>query len=76
MVKLTVLYNLPPGMDHEEFVRYRYITEVWWEDMAALEKAFYAPEVQAELAEQGKTFTDRLFLVSEKKITTEVRQSI
>ena len=23
MVKLTVLYNLPPGADHEEFLRWR-----------------------------------------------------
>lgn len=23
MVKLTVLYNLPPGADHEEFIRWR-----------------------------------------------------
>jgi len=23
MVKLTVMYNLPPGADHEEFVRWR-----------------------------------------------------
>jgi hypothetical protein len=23
MVKLTVMYNLPPGTDHEEFIRWR-----------------------------------------------------
>lgn len=23
MVKLTVMYNLPPGADHEEFIRWR-----------------------------------------------------
>ena len=23
MIKLTVLYNLPPGADHEEFVKWR-----------------------------------------------------
>jgi hypothetical protein len=23
MIKLTVLYNLPPGADHEEFIRWR-----------------------------------------------------
>jgi len=23
MIKLTVMYNLPPGADHEEFVRWR-----------------------------------------------------
>lgn len=26
MIKLTVLYNLPPGADHEEFVRWRTTT--------------------------------------------------
>jgi hypothetical protein len=23
MIKLTVLYNLPPGADHEEFLKWR-----------------------------------------------------
>ena len=26
MIKLTVLYNLPPGADHEEFIRWRTTT--------------------------------------------------
>lgn len=26
MVKLTVLYNLPPGADHEEFIKWRTTT--------------------------------------------------
>ncbi len=26
MIKLTVLYNLPPGADHEEFLRWRTTT--------------------------------------------------
>ena len=26
MIKLTVLYNLPPGADHEEFVKWRTTT--------------------------------------------------
>jgi uncharacterized protein (TIGR02118 family) len=26
MIKLTVLYNLPPGADHEEFMRWRTTT--------------------------------------------------
>jgi len=105
VVKLTVLYNLPPDMDAEEYVawrttthqeenasmpgvvktdfciavdepdgtlpRYRYITEVWWETMAELEKAFYDPEVQAQLKEDGERFTDRLFLVSEEIVRTD-----
>jgi hypothetical protein len=104
MVKLTVLYNLPPDMDPEEFVRwrttthqeenasmpgviktdfyiavdepdgapprYRYITEAWWETMEELETAFYDAEVQAQLAKDGETFTDRLFLVSEEIVST------
>lgn len=107
MVKLTVLYNLPPDMDAEEFVRwrttthqeenagmpgviktdfciavdepdgtpprYRYITEAWWETMDELETAFYNPEVQAQLAKDGETFTDRLFLVSEEIVSTDQR---
>jgi hypothetical protein len=105
MVKLTVLYNLPPDMDAKEFVRwrttthqqenagmpgviktdfyiaannpdgspprYRYITEVWWETMKELNASFYDPQVQAELAEDGKIYTDRLFLVSEEIVTTD-----
>ena len=108
MVKLTVLYNLPPDMDAEEFVewrttthqaenaampgviktdfyiaadepdgtppRYRYITEVWWETMEDLEEAFYDPEVQADLQEDGEQYTDRLFLVSEEVVTTDKRE--
>jgi hypothetical protein len=26
MIKLTVMYNLPPGADHEEFIRWRTTT--------------------------------------------------
>jgi len=33
MVKLTVMYNLPPGADHEEFIRWR-TTEHQAENMA------------------------------------------
>jgi hypothetical protein len=33
MVKLTVMYNLPPGADHEEFMRWR-TTEHQEENMA------------------------------------------
>jgi hypothetical protein len=33
MIKLTVLYNLPPGADHEEFMRWR-TTEHQEENMA------------------------------------------
>ena len=50
--------------------RYRYITEAWWETREDLEIAFYDPEVQAQLAEDGKRFTDRLFLVSEEIVAT------
>jgi hypothetical protein len=107
LFKLTVLYNLPPDMDAEEFVRwrttthqeenasmpgviktdfciavdepdgtpprYRYITEAWWETREDLELAFYNPEMQAQLAEDGKRFTDRLFLVSEEIVSTDMR---
>jgi uncharacterized protein (TIGR02118 family) len=106
LFKLTVLYNLPPDMNAEEFVRwrttthqeenasmpgvlktdfyiavdepdgtpprYRYITEAWWETQEDLESAFYDPEVQAQLAEDGKRFTDRLFLISEEIVATEM----
>jgi uncharacterized protein (TIGR02118 family) len=105
MVKLTVLYNLPPDMDAAEFVRwrttthqeenagmpgviktdfyiavdepdgtpprYRYVTEVWWETMEELKFAFYDPEVQAQLAKDGETFTDRLFLISAECVATD-----
>jgi hypothetical protein len=104
LFKLTVLYNLPPDMDAEEFVRwrttthqeenasmpgviktdfyiaedepdgtpprYQYITEVWWHTREDLEIGFYDPEVQAQLAEDGKRYTDRLFLVSEEIAAT------
>ncbi len=43
MVKLTVMYNLPPGADHEEFVRWR-TTEHQEENMAIpgiIESDFY-----------------------------------
>ncbi len=107
MVKLTVLYNLPPDRDAAEFVRwrttthqqenagmpgviktdfyiavdepdgtpprYRYITEVWWETMEELNFAFYNPEVQAQLAKDGETFTDRLFLISAECVSTDER---
>ncbi len=33
MIKLTVMYNLPPGADHEEFIRWR-TTEHQAENMA------------------------------------------
>ena len=33
MIKLTVLYNLPPGADHDEFIRWR-TTEHQEENMA------------------------------------------
>lgn len=33
MIKLTVMYNLPPGADHEEFMRWR-TTEHQEENMA------------------------------------------
>ena len=33
MVKLTVLYNLPPGADHDEFIRWR-TTEHQQENMS------------------------------------------
>jgi hypothetical protein len=105
MFKLTVLYNLPPEMDPDEFFRwrttthqeenagmpgvvktdfyvavdepdgtpprYRYITEAWWETREALEASFYAPDVQAQLAKDGETYTDRIFIVSEEIISTD-----
>ena len=105
MFKLTVMYNLPEGMDAEEFVRwrttthqeenagmpgviktdfyiavdepdgtlprFRYITEVWWKTREELEVAYYAPEVQAQLAKDSETYTDRLFLVSEEIISSD-----
>jgi len=51
--------------------RYRYITEAWWETMEELEAAFFAPDVQAQLAKDGERFTDRLFLISEEVVTTQ-----
>lgn len=44
MIKLTVLYNLPPGADHEEFIRWR-TTEHQAENMAIpgiIKSDFYA----------------------------------
>jgi hypothetical protein len=40
--------------------------------MEELETAYYDPEVQAQLAEDGKRYTDRLFLISEEIISTEM----
>lgn len=50
--------------------RYRYITEAYFEDMAALHQAFFSPEAQAGLQENLKRISDPLFLVSEEVITT------
>jgi hypothetical protein len=44
MVKLTVMYNLPPGANHEEFIRWR-TTEHQEENMAIpgiIKSDFYA----------------------------------
>jgi hypothetical protein len=104
MFKLTVLYNLPPTMDADEFVRwrttdhqeenagmpgviktdfyiavdnpdgtpprYRYITEAWWKTRAELEASFYDVKVQDQLAKDGETYTDRIFLISEEIVST------
>lgn len=44
MIKLTVIYNLPPGADHEEFLRWR-TTEHQAENMSipgVIKSDFYA----------------------------------
>jgi len=41
--------------------------------MKELNASFYDPQVQAQLAEDGKIYTDRLFLVSEEIVTTDTR---
>jgi hypothetical protein len=103
MVKLTVMYTLPPEADHEEFLKwrttvhqqenmgipgviksdfyvvreawnnprcpYRYMTEVYWPDMAAFESAFYDPEYQKSLAESLKKISEPVFLISEELLS-------
>lgn len=103
MVKLTVMYNLPEGADHEEFIKwrigehqkenmeipgvlksdfyvieeswrqdrppYRYMTEVYWPDMASFRKAFFDPGYQEELAKSLEKISDPLFLISEEVLS-------
>jgi len=105
MVKLTVMYNLPEGADHEEFIKwrtgkhqkenmeipgvirsdfyvieeswkrerppYRYMTEVYWPDMASFRSAFFDPEYQKELAKSLERISDPLFLISEEVLSEE-----
>lgn len=107
MVKVTVLYNLPPGTDEEEFLRwrttthhtaniarpgvirsdfykvvgtaavgperpatdtapYRFITESYYESLAAFRAAWESPAEQARLVPAVAKIADALFLVSEE----------
>lgn len=105
-IRLTVLYNLPPGSDENAFlewrltdhqqsnasmegvirtdfaridgrfpgelpVPYRFMTTADWHDRESFERAFYAPQMQADLRENLKKIADPLFLISEILTETE-----
>ena len=83
MIKLTVLYNLPPGAksDFYEIKRawrmdetpFRYMTEAYFPDMETFEKAFFDADYQAGLAESLERIADPLFLFSEEVISESSR---
>ena len=50
----------------EDDLPYRYMTEVYFPDMATFRKSFFDPDYQARLAESLKRTVDPLFLVSEE----------
>ena len=108
MIKLTVLYNLPPAPDHEEILKwrtgphqqsnvqmpgllktdfyaifgsrqgpppYRYITELYFPDQEAFEKAFYDEDFQARLDKSLERVADPVFLVSREVLTEELEGS-
>lgn len=72
MVKLTVIYNLPPGADHEAFLRWR-TTEHQAENMSTLQSTFFDPEYQKKLAESLKLIAEPLFLISEEMLSEVAR---
>ena len=106
MVKLTVMYNLPPDADHAEFIRWRttehqaanmtmpgliksdfyvikegwpgkkapysYLTEAYFPDMDAFQKAFFESGFQARLTESLNRIADPIFLISEEVISETV----
>jgi hypothetical protein len=116
VIKVTVLYNLPPGTDEAAFLRwrttehhaaniarpgvsradfyrvlgqpavgpvrpatdaapYRFVTESYWDDLAAFEASWYDPEEQARLVPAVAKISDALFLVSEELQTYLADQS-
>ena len=85
MIKLTVMYNLPPGADHEEFIRWR-TTEHQAENMSIpgiIKSDFYVVKEAWNLEElpyryiteayfpDMKTFQDSFFDPEYQKKLTE-----
>jgi hypothetical protein len=108
MIRLTVMYNLPPGSDEAAFLEwrlgehqasnasmpgvvrtdfarvdyrwpdqkpppYRFMTIAEWEDRESFERAFYDPQMQADLQENLKKLADPVFLISEILIEADNR---
>jgi len=66
----TDFYIADCGLDGPP--RYRFITEVYWEDMETLKKVFFSEQVQQDLANDPWKVTDRLFLISEEVCKTVI----
>jgi hypothetical protein len=63
MIGLTVLCNLPPVQDEDEFLQWR--LGVYSPDRESFERGFYSPQVRADIEENLEKVSDPLLLVSE-----------
>jgi hypothetical protein len=67
----TDFYVAECGLDGPP--RYRFVTEVYWDDMETLKRVFFSDKVQNDLANDKWKVTDRLFIISEEVSKTVVR---